>query len=150
MLASYRLTAVLLALLMGSVMTALPAAATTESSTSGPNGDLTAAVSLLSSTNKDRDRNPNTATSGDQVTASYSVTNNTASSQVVTITYTLDGPGSTSDATRSEQVAIAAGAAYQDAFSYTVTRRIDKGTYFLTVTASGTETTSATASLDVH
>lgn len=105
---------------------------------------------MSSSTNKDRDGNADTATLGDKVTALYSVRNNTASAQTLTIAYTLDGPGTASDATRSEQVTIGAAATYRDVFSYTVTTRLDKGTYFLTVTASGTETISATASLSVH
>ncbi len=143
---------VLLVSMIGALTLLAPsvAFATSSSSTSAPNGDLTVSSSLLSNTNKDRDGNRNTATTGDTATATYSVTNNTSSTQNVTIAYVLDGPGTRFDATRTEDVTLAPNRADTASFVYTVLKKYPQGAYSLTVSATGTETASATGRLTIH
>lgn len=124
--------------------------ATGNTSTSAPKGDLTVSTSLSSATDRDRDGNPDTATGGDSVTATSTVTNNTVEIQTVTVTYTLDAPGEQYDSSYSQQVTLGPGASETESVTYKVTGRFPEGLYRLTTSASGTESTSAAASITVH
>lgn len=123
------------------------AVATTGEATSTPGYHLTVSSSLSSSTDRDHDDNADTAKAGDTVVAYAWVRNNTDGAQTVTVTYTLDAPGTAYDTTHTEQVDLGAGQTATHAGSLRVVGRFPPGPYHLTTTATGTEQASATGSI---
>jgi hypothetical protein len=125
------------------------AAASTGTNTS-PNGDLTVSSSLSSSTDRDRDGNPDTAQAGDTVSGASSVRNNASTSQTVTVTYTLDAPGTAYDTSHTDQLTLGAGESSTYALTLVLNGRFPEGLYQLTTTATAGETASATGSILVQ
>jgi hypothetical protein len=132
-----------------------PANATSQQVQSGPAGHYVVSSSVLSQTDLDGDANRNTATTGDSVTASYAVRNKTTTLKRVTITFTLDAPGTADDTSFSEVEAIGSHQVYRESLTYEVTSDFPLGRYNASVTvskntATGTETGTSTVHLQVH
>jgi opacity protein-like surface antigen len=142
-------------LLVGATIAALVgtsvAAATTNMSRSQPNGDLGILVSAGTLTNRDRDGDFSTLTNGDVASVHYGVDNRVAT-QTVHITFQVDGPGTDFDRAFERDVVIAQGDIYQQNLAlYKVKKNATpRGTYSVTVTASGTETGSTAATFTVN
>lgn len=123
------------------------ALATTDTGTQNP--DLTVTVSLLNEGGGE-DGDPDTATAGEDVTASGSVTNNTSRTQPTEVAVTLTDPSGDTD-TISHKVPIKAGETKSLTYTYTVDSSDEKGAYELTVAASNRNgTSSATAEITVY
>lgn len=126
------------------LLLAMPIAlATTAVGTQNP--QLTVRVSAASD-----GADPDRATIGDTVTVVSSVTNNTARTRSVSVTYTLEDP-SGGYQVRSESVRLGAHRTLERSFSYVVDPSYQKGIYELTVSASTDKgTSSATAILEIY
>jgi hypothetical protein len=132
------------------LVTAPSVLATSASDTSDPRGHFTTRASIASTTDRDGDANPDTATVGDQVSAYHVVRNNTDRSRTVTITLALDAPGAAYDVSYSERRTIAPRSRVRRAIDYTVTADFPRGTYVATVAAVGSETARVAVSLTIH
>ena len=144
MIKTYR-KALVVALVVGTAGLAVASTALATSATGTQNPDLTVTASLASN-----GANPDQATNGDQVTARYSVTNNTAQRRRVAIKYTLQYPDGQT-VTRSQKLTLAPGQTDADSFTYTVVSSFPRGTYDLTVSARDANgTSSATASITLY
>jgi hypothetical protein len=121
------------------------ASATTSSVRSQPNGDLGVTVSAGSLTDRDHDGDFNTVTKNDIASLFHSVANNSDITQTIRIAYALDGPGTELDKAFTQDVVLEPGGIYQTVEDFKVTRRMPAGQYSLTITGSGTETATTTA-----
>jgi hypothetical protein len=121
------------------------ASATTSQVRSEPNGDLGVTVSVGSLTDRDRDSDFNTVTKNDIASMFFAVANNADITQTVRIDYALDGPGTALDRAFTKEVVLAPGDIHQEREEFKVGNRTPKGVYSLTVTGSGTETATTTA-----
>lgn len=144
------LASIVLALL---VLVAPGASATSSEATSAPAGDLTVILSTGATTDKDGDGNVDTATRGDRLQANSQVLNNTAEGtppQAIDITLSVDGPDGVHDATFSRQVVLGPGDSVVD-FQELFKGKKDTptGLYTVTITASGSETVSTSATFTV-
>lgn len=136
-----------LAMLLGGLsLLAGPAFAT--SGTGSQNPDLTVTVSLTNS-GGGADGNVDTATVGENLTVSGSLTNNTSRSQLVTVQLTLTGP----DGFRvsySVPLSVAAHKTAQVSFDLPVQDTFPTGAYDLSAAASNRNgASSATASIEI-
>ena len=119
------------------------ASATTSSVRSEPNGDLRVTVSAGSVTDRDRDGDPDTATKNDTASLFFAVVNQSAVTQTVRIDYVLDGPGTGLDKALTKSVVLEPNGIHQEREELKLRQGTPLGQYALTVTASGTETATA-------
>jgi hypothetical protein len=133
------------------------AAADTVRAVSAPNGDVWISSSSGSTTNKDKDGDFNTVTQADRLGLHWSVSSTTAFAQTIGITAVLDGPGSAQDMTLVDEDRAFGpwtpeqGGTIEQDFTELQVKRSDwpAGTYALTVTATGSETVSATSTFTI-
>jgi hypothetical protein len=133
------------------------AAADTVTARSEPNGDLSATSSSGALTDKDHDGDFNTVKAGDRLGLFWAVSNNVPMAQTIHVTAVLDGPGTTADMTLVDQdfdfgpwTNPGGSTIEQDFTEFQVKRQgWPEGTYFLTVTGSGSEDVIATSSFTV-
>lgn len=133
------------------------AAADTVTARSEPNGDLSADSSSGALTDKDHDGDFNTVKAGDRLGLFWSVSNNVPMAQTIHVTAVLDGPGTTADMTLVDQdfafgpsTNPGGSTIEQDFTEFQVKRKgWPEGTYFLTVTGSGSEEVIATSTFTV-
>ncbi|MGH3016262.1 MAG: hypothetical protein ACRDNN_15060, partial [Gaiellaceae bacterium] len=101
-------------------------------------------------TDRDKDGDFNTCTNGDTASMLASVDNRTDAAQTIRLEWVFDGPGTEFDRTFVEETLIQA----RDLDNVFDELRVKKGTplgvYTLTVTASGSETASTSATFTVH
>lgn len=135
--------------------TAAPAAAAEATSTSEPSGTLTVTLRAGSTTDRDGDGDIDTATKGDKITYVDQVLKNFVGDddqETVTITETIDGPGTADDSVRTREVTLTDGDSIvgfpQKPFQ--VKSDTPAGEYDVTVTASAAETATATVAVFVH
>lgn len=140
-------TPMLLALLVVLAVTlwASVASATTSSVRSEPNGDVRVTVSVGSLTDRDRDGDFDTATRNDIASLFFAVVNQSSVTQTIQVDYALDGPGTTLDKRFTHHVSLEPDGIHQVREELKISRRTPVGGYVLTVTASGTETATASA-----
>lgn len=128
------------ALIWGGAGTALAS-----SGTGNQNPDLTVAVSLVSS-----GADPDKATVGDTITASYSLVNNTTRYQLVRVSPSLAGPAGAIYSI-SFWAVLAPGKTYSASVSYPVLEAFPAGLYTVALSASNYRGAStASASLEVY
>jgi hypothetical protein len=133
------------------------AAADTVRALSAPNGDLSASSSSGAVTDKDHDGDFNTVRASDRIGLHWSVANAVPAAQTIHITAVLDGPGTEADMTLVDQdftfgpYSSPAGATIEQDFTELQLKRQGwpEGTYFLTVTGSGSEVVTATSRFTV-
>lgn len=135
-------------LVVGVVGVSGSALATTGTGTQNP--DLTVTASLTNESGGE-DGNPDTATAGESVTQSGSVTNNSSRGQPqVEMTLTLTDPSGDS-MTKKRRTVLQPGETFSVSHTSQVTPSDEKGTYTLTVEATNRNaTSSATAQLTVY
>lgn len=133
------------------------AAADTVSARSTPNGDLSATSSSGALTDKDHDGDFNTVKAGDRFGLFWSVSNNVPMAQAIHVTAVLDGPGTEADMTLVDQDfdfgpwTNPGGSTIEQDFTEFQLKRSEwpEGTYFLSVTGSGSESVTATSTFTV-
>ncbi|MGH3348779.1 MAG: hypothetical protein ACRDO4_17505 [Nocardioides sp.] len=145
-------TALITALLVTTVATASPAAASTSTVVSQPNGDVRLTVSVgCGGTDRDHDGDFNTCGKGDTASLLHAVFNQSDTTQTFRVDTVLDGPGTTFDRTTSIDVVLAPDQIYDVTETFRVeNKRTPLGQYTLSVTASASETVATSASLTVH
>lgn len=128
------------------------ASATTSSVRSEPNGDIALTVSVgCGATDRDKDGNFDTCTKGDTASLFYAVFNQSDVTQTIRIDYVLDGPGTALDGAFTEEVVLAPGGDHQQLEELRIeNKKTPLGQYTVTITASGSETASTSATLTVH
>lgn len=134
---------------------AVPAAAAEATATSEPDRTLTVLLRAGSTTDADGDGDVDTATKGDKISYVDQVLKNFVGEddqETVTITETIDGPGTANDSVRTRQVTLTDGdsvVGFPDK-PLTVKRDTPLGEYHITVTATASETATATVTVVVH
>ena len=128
------------------------ASASTSSATSEPNRNIRVLVSVgCGATNRDHDGDFNTCGKGDTASLLHSVFNQSDVTQTITIDAALDAPGTELDLASTQQVVLEPGGIHDEFDEMRVQNKVTPlGTYTLSVTASGSEAASPSASLTVH
>ena len=125
---------------------ALAAPQAAQAQATNPDLEVTAS---LTNVGRDSDNNPATARAGELVNASASVANVSDRRQTVRITVALTPPGG-QEYSISYPVRIDAGRTGRVSLTFPILRFVPRGTYSLTVSATGDGgTSSATASITI-
>jgi len=145
-------TALTSALLLTTMAIGAPAAASTSTVVSQPNGDVRLTVSVgCGGTDRDHDGDFNTCGKGDTASLLHAVFNQSETTQTFRVDTVLDGPGTTFDRTTSIDVVLAPDQIYDVTETFRVeNKRTPLGQYTLSVTASASETVATSASLVVR
>jgi hypothetical protein len=144
-LSRFTLRLVTLALVSAVVVIGGASTALASLATATQNADITVVASLQGS-----GIDPGLATTGDTVTASASVTNNSARKQVVKVTTTLAGPSGVLYS-HSSAIPLSASETYSASDSLVLAEGTPTGDYTLTITASNKNgSSSASTSITVY
>ncbi len=127
------------------------ASADTSRVSSEPNRDIGLTVSVgCQGTNRDKDNDQDTCTNGDTAALFFAVFNQSDVTQTIRIDYVLDGPGTELDHVFTKDVVLEPDDGHQERDELRVKKATPLGEYTLTVTASGSETASTSASATVQ